>query len=184
MIRDGQAVVGGFITSGQVHGVPLEPGVLLELAATPSKFERNDFEPGHFTASAVLADRATRRLLLIFHPKLDRWLQPGGHFDPTDTSVVAAAAREVGEETGVLVDPLAAVPMALETHRIPAWGEEPSHLHLDLRFLFEVPEREQRLTAELETRWFAFDSPEARGALGSTLPRVGEILAARRERIE
>lgn len=181
MIRDGQAVVEAFVAAGQLHGVLVEPGELLELAANPSKFDRGDFEPGHFTASAVLVDGVTRRLLLIFHPKLDRWLQPGGHFDPPDASVAAAAAREAREETGVFVDPLAAVPMALEAHRIPAWGDEPSHLHLDLRFLFEVPEAEQRPAAELETRWFGLESREARGALGTTLARVDEILA-RRER--
>jgi len=178
MIRDGRAVVEGFVASGHVYGALVAPNRLVALAAVPAKFSRHDFSPGHFTASAVLVDRETRRLLLIRHPKLGGWLQPGGHIEPSDTSVVAAAAREAEEETGFVVRIRDAVPMALETHRIPAWGPEPSHLHLDLRFLFEVCEEAGRPSAGLERRWFALDSREAGQALGATLERVHEILGA------
>ncbi len=37
--------------------------------------------PGHLTGSALVVDPDDRRILLLFHAKLQRWLQPGGHAD-------------------------------------------------------------------------------------------------------
>lgn len=177
MIANGREVVEAFVAAGHVHGRHATPAELLAFAREPSKFTRGDYDPGHFTASAVIVDRERRALLLVRHPKLGAWLQPGGHFESTDRSVAGAAAREGGEETGFRLLSSRGVPMALESHRIPPWGAEPSHLHLDLRFLFEVSESDRRDPAELEARWYQLESPEAEGALGSTLGRVDEILA-------
>jgi 8-oxo-dGTP pyrophosphatase MutT (NUDIX family) len=73
----------------------------------------------------------------VFHARLRRWLQPGGHLEPTDDSIVAAARREVLEETGVIVD---AGPdtrlVAVDVHDIPAGRGEPAHRHHDLMFGF------------------------------------------------
>ena len=77
MIHDGSAVVRSFVAAGHVLGTPLEPERLLEFSTEPSKFSRRDFEPGHFTVSAVLADGEANQVFLIYHPKLKRWLQPG-----------------------------------------------------------------------------------------------------------
>jgi 8-oxo-dGTP pyrophosphatase MutT (NUDIX family) len=64
-------------------------------------FDRAHYAPGHITASAFVVDRARAEVLLILHGKLGRWLQPGGHVDPSDSSVWVAAQREVREETGL-----------------------------------------------------------------------------------
>ena len=37
--------------------------------------------PGHLTGSAFVVDSSAERALLLFHTKLQRWLQPGGHAD-------------------------------------------------------------------------------------------------------
>ena len=37
--------------------------------------------PGHLTGSALVVDPSDRRILGLFHTKLQRWLQPGGHAD-------------------------------------------------------------------------------------------------------
>jgi len=71
------------------------------LDADQPSWHRSAFEPGHFTASGFVASPDGSSLLLIHHGKLDRWLQPGGHFEEIDASVEAAAKREVLEETGV-----------------------------------------------------------------------------------
>lgn len=42
------------------------------------------------------------RVLLLLHPKLGRWLPPGGHVEPNELPD-DAAVREVEEETGVRV---------------------------------------------------------------------------------
>lgn len=103
---------------------------------------RHEFR-GHITASALLLN-ADRNLLLIHHNALNRWLQPGGHLDPSDTSPAYAALRELTEETGIdpsLVRPAPdweSTPLWLDRHWIPANPKknEPRHEHWDLQYLF------------------------------------------------
>lgn len=129
--------------------IPLDPRErdylvrMHELALSPSPFERGQFTPGHFTASAFVLDPSRSSLLLILHKKLGLWLQPGGHVDPTDERAFAAACREVAEETGVsaLLPLLAGESIFdIDIHRIPARRDEPAHEHFDVRFAF-VAER-------------------------------------------
>ncbi len=110
------------------------------LAAPGDPFARDHWDPGHFTASAFILSAAGDQLLLIFHGKLHRWLQPGGHVDPTDADVEAAARREALEEVGL--DVLERVGPGLfdvDVHEIPARKQDPAHAHFDLRFLFRAP---------------------------------------------
>lgn len=126
-----------------------EAGVETEHAAAMKRltasegdaFSRDHFLPGHFTASALVLSPDGQDALLIHHVKLQRWLQPGGHIEPTDMSLLAAAKREVLEETGVHgIDELGL--FDLDVHLIPARKSEPEHEHHDLRFLFRAHSRE------------------------------------------
>lgn len=58
----------------------------------------------HATAGAFVFSRFPTgwRLALIAHPRLDRWMIPGGHVED-DESQTQAALREVTEETGLRV---------------------------------------------------------------------------------
>jgi len=83
-----------------------------------------------------------RRVLLLHHRKLDRWLQPGGHGDPGETTGEEVALREAREETGLLglaLHPHAPRPLDVDVHEIPARPGEPVHEHLDLRYLVVAP---------------------------------------------
>lgn len=98
---------------------------------------RDEFDPGHFTSSGFVASPDGRCLLLIHHGRLGRWLQPGGHIEPDDSTVETAARREVAEETGI--SDLAGVGSGLlriHAHPIPPRAEEPSHTHIDLALGF------------------------------------------------
>ena len=118
---------------------------MLELIAAPDDpFRRDRFVPGHFTASAIVLAPEGGAMLEVHHAKLERWLQPGGHVEPSDATLEFAARREVEEETGLAElasEPGARMPFDLDIHAIPSRGAEPEHLHFDVRFLFRARTR-------------------------------------------
>jgi 8-oxo-dGTP pyrophosphatase MutT (NUDIX family) len=126
------------------------------LLATPAPFARTQIAPGHLTASALVVDPARRQVLLILHTKLGLWLQPGGHFEPGETDPLAAATREVQEETGLDARPLGdAAPLLLDVdvHQIPAHGAEPAHEHFDLRLLVSADGTPAAGPGTRDARW-------------------------------
>ena len=54
----------------------------------------------HFCASAFVIDPITKKILLVFHSKFRKWVQPGGHIEG-DEFPEETVKREVFEETGV-----------------------------------------------------------------------------------
>ncbi len=116
-------------------------------------FERSCL-PAHFTASAFVVSDDLEQVLLLFHAKLKRWLQPGGHADG-DRDLGRVAVKELREETGLRRN----CPMELfdlDIHIIPENSFEPAHEHFDLRFLFFACPS-QKLTQNNEStaiQWF------------------------------
>ena len=105
-------------------------------------FSRDQSE-AHFTASAIVVSTDGLRTCVVHHRQLDRWLQPGGHFEESDAGDVRRAAlREVLEETGCAAELIESAPMPLDVdiHEIPAHGQVPAHLHLDVRILVRAPD--------------------------------------------
>jgi 8-oxo-dGTP pyrophosphatase MutT (NUDIX family) len=97
---------------------------------------------GHVTCSGYVVSPGGR-VLHIRHNVLNRWLQPGGHLEPDDPDLVAAAVREVTEETGIPAGALTladAVPVDIDVHPIPANDakSEPDHQHFDVGYAFTV----------------------------------------------
>ena len=78
---------------------------------------------GHLTGSAITVSADGTRVLLLHHRKLDRWLQPGGHGDPGETTGEEVALREALEESGIrglALHPQAPRPLDVDVHDIPA----------------------------------------------------------------
>ncbi len=114
---------------------------------------------GHVTASAMIYDAHSDAFLLLHHRRLDRYLQPGGHVEPNDSSVMAAARREVAEETGLspndyewMSDRSGLRIFDLDTHAIPACPEkgEGEHYHHDVRFFLRLQHAARRV--QLDSR--------------------------------
>ena len=117
------------------------------VARTGDPFSRGNLAlgaGGHLTGSALLLSPDGLSFALIWHEKLGRWLQPGGHCEPeTDADLAETARRELIEETelpGESLTLLSSAPFDVDVHTIPARpdGSEPEHFHYDVRYLFKL----------------------------------------------
>jgi 8-oxo-dGTP pyrophosphatase MutT (NUDIX family) len=129
---------------------------MLSLLQARAPLSRAHFEPGHLTASAFVLSPEADAVLLIFHRKLGIWVQPGGHVEPGDLDLEAAARREVAEEVGLSLTGPAAAVFDLDIHDIPARKDEPAHQHFDVRFCLQSPTRVFAASDEVaDARWVA-----------------------------
>jgi 8-oxo-dGTP pyrophosphatase MutT (NUDIX family) len=128
--------------------------------------------PDHLTASVLVVSTDADRVLLTLHAKAGAWFQLGGHVEPADADVVAAATREAREESGLLDLVLDPVPVHLDVHPVPFCGD--GARHLDVRFVaVAADEHAHRISEESsELRWWAVDALP-----GSDL--TGLVVAAR-----
>ncbi|GLW44603.1 NUDIX hydrolase [Streptomyces sp. NBRC 14336] len=131
---------------------------------------------GHITASALVIDPTRERVLLTLHRKLRMWLQMGGHCEPGDATLSAAALREATEESGVTgLTLLPGGPVRLDRHPIPA----PCNWHLDVQYaVLAPPDAEHTVSEEsLDVRWFGYD--EVAGVADESVVRLLEATRAR-----
>jgi 8-oxo-dGTP pyrophosphatase MutT (NUDIX family) len=154
---------------------------LLRRAADPFTRDHRD----HITGSAVVARPDGSAFLMVFHKRLQRWLQPGGHVESGDASVLATALREAREETGVAALEIAngGRILDLDVHPIPATAKRPAHVHHDLRYLLTT-RADATIAEPLEIEkvgWFSIEEALATGAdesLARALLKAQQILAS------
>ncbi|MBS0628962.1 MAG: NUDIX domain-containing protein [Verrucomicrobia bacterium] len=120
-----------------------------------------------FVSTCFITDQ--NKFLLLLHPKLKKWLPPGGHIEKNETPP-EAALREVREETGLEVEFLTeehlwtsewnsqsiARPFCCLLEQIPALGNQLAHEHVD--FIFIARPVGGTL---LDGRWFSLEEIEA-----------------------
>ncbi|MGP0031706.1 MAG: NUDIX hydrolase [Acidimicrobiales bacterium] len=128
---------------------------LAELDRLPAPTDEHA-DPTHVTASGIVV--GTRGTVLHLHKRLGRWMQPGGHIDPGETSPVAAR-REAQEELGLAVTHPEDGPrlLHLDVHEA-ALG----HTHLDLRYLLIGPDTDPTPPPgeSPEARWCSWEEAE------------------------
>ena len=120
---------------------------------------------GHFTASAFVIAKKSKKILMLHHKVLRKYLQPGGHIEKTDINPLQAAKRELSEETGIdsetlfykCIEPLdELIPFNISVHKIPEnkSKNEKSHYHYDLQYLFFTEDEIPVTINELESSSF------------------------------
>ena len=103
---------------------------------------------GHITSQAFVYHQGRNAVALMHHKKLDIWIGQGGHVEPGDTDFIATARREAMEEAGFQnLRLLQETPYDLDIHGFPAKGDQPDHLHYDMRWLFETDDDTFHLNA-------------------------------------
>ncbi len=118
-------------------------------------------------------------MLLTLHAKLGRWLQTGGHIEPEDASLEAAALREAGEESGLADLELDPAPLLLSRHEVPCGPVVPC-FHLDVQYLIRTPSasRPSFGPESVDVAWFGFD------ALPDTDGSVRQLVSAAATRLQ
>lgn len=132
------------------------------LRTHPDPFNRHSYQPGHITGSTWILAEDTAQVALIYHRRLNRWLQPGGHAEPGETDGISTALREAREELGLELDPNQATLFDRDVHQIPATATQLTHLHFDIRYLCRI--EQQALVSDsdaLTARWFTVADLEA-----------------------
>jgi 8-oxo-dGTP pyrophosphatase MutT (NUDIX family) len=122
---------------------PLDPteaaqqvGTMLFLETCTQNPLSRDTPEGHMTASCVAIHPNQPWMVILWHKKIGRWVQPGGHVEDLDESVADASLRELCEETGATATDIAKFLgiVDIDVHPIPAHKDQPEHLHYDVRF--------------------------------------------------
>ncbi|MFE4512666.1 NUDIX hydrolase [Kitasatospora sp. NPDC056783] len=153
----------------------------LRLLGAGSGFSSRRTFPMHVTVGALLVRDG--EVLLIDHLAYGITLQPGGHLEPTDTTLLDAALRELTEETGLdgrLIAPLLPVPVYVEFGLVPARPEkdEPEHYHLDIGYAFSTERAEIGSIQETEVTgaaWYPLES--AVSVVGERVARAFGVTA-------
>jgi 8-oxo-dGTP pyrophosphatase MutT (NUDIX family) len=117
-----------------------------------------------FCSSVYIIDN--QKVLLIYHPKLQKWLPPGGHVEANETPD-EAAIREVREETGLTIEFLSQENLAIHCwnaksierpflcllEEIPPHQNTPAHQHVDFIYIAR-PKEPTIVSSPFHYQWF------------------------------
>ncbi|MGL5849827.1 MAG: NUDIX domain-containing protein, partial [Phycicoccus sp.] len=155
----------------------LRRAYLAHLAAHPGGIAKAG-PPAHLTASCLVMDDLGEYVLLTHHRRAGQWFQFGGHLEPGDGSLHAAARREAREESGVGDLEPVLDPVHLDRHLLVG---DFAHCreHLDVRYA-AVASRGARPSVSTEShdvRWWPVGAlPE--GTRAELAPLVSHARAA------
>ncbi|HVE31484.1 MAG TPA: coenzyme F420-0:L-glutamate ligase, partial [Mycobacteriales bacterium] len=154
--------------------------VLLSFLLARPDATRRACRPGHLTASTLVLDATGAHVLLTLHKRIGAWVNLGGHIEPEDHTVLAAATREAAEESGIDGLVLDADPIYLSAHPVTCSLGIPTR-HLDVTYLAVAPPGAQPVRSEEseDLAWFPV------GALpDGVVPDLPALLARGLARLE
>ena len=128
-------------------------------------FNRDNYEHGHITASALVVNKDRTKCVLLHHRKVGKWLQPGGHIEGK-MSPLQTAQQEVLEETGLKTDVLSEKILTLGVHVYPeVTGKNPEHYHYDITYLLQADEAASLVQNHESNgvQWFMLDEAHQKG---------------------
>lgn len=152
---------------------------LAHLEAHPDGMSR-ECRPDHVTAGVLVLSADLDQVLLNLHRKAEQWFHFGGHCEPTDPTLAAAARREGLEESGLPALDLTPRPVELSEHSVPFCAPGQVVHHLDVRYAARVPAHvEPAVSAEsLAVRWWPLgDLPPLQGEMHVLIGRARAVLS-------
>ena len=116
---------------------------------------------GHVTGSSWIVDEGGENVVLVFHRKLGKWVQPGGHCEG-ESDVLSVAVREAREETGLDVWAHDNAIFDVDAHEIPEYWNTPAHVHYDVRFLLRANAAQSPVVSaeSRAVRWVSLDEAQ------------------------
>lgn len=167
-----------------------ELGLFGDILKNPDLQNRKNMQ-GHLATKSFLLSNDGSKVLLLHHKALDKWLQPGGHVDIEDKSLVEAARRELIEETGlssVFYFPVNLenrhLPINIECSQIPERleKEETEHTHYDFSFVFVARENASLTIDQSESNganWISFEEFKQNTNFTETAIRIEKYIGSR-----
>lgn len=148
-------------------------------------------EVAHITASAFIINKNSNKVLVLQHKQLDMPLQPGGHIEETDATVIDAVYREVQEETAINKTDLTRMsffyedyPMDINSHSIAEnkGKKEKAHYHHDFGYVFLYAGEEEAVRIDPEeskySKWIEFSEIcKLSSRFKNIFPKIRHLLA-------
>lgn len=157
--------------------------ILEQIAAQRERILSRECEFAHMTASAIIVNKERTKTLMAFHKIYNSWAWTGGHADG-ENDFEAVARREAQEETGI--EGLRLLRGGIASMEIlPVWAhvkrgrQVPSHLHLNVSYLFEADDSLPLRVAQDENSavgWIAIDELERRVSEPLMIPIYKRLL--------
>ena len=112
--------------------------------------------PDHLTAGTLVLSGDGDRVLLNLHGKARRWFAFGGHLEPGDATLAAAARREADEESGLSDFRLDPTPVHLDLHSVSFCDPRGEVRHLDVRYAATAADEAAHEASHesLDVRWW------------------------------
>lgn len=125
---------------------------------------------GHFTGSSIILSIDHTETLLIYHPSFEKWIQPGGHIENSET-IEETILRETEEETGIHTGSLQFMKKEgrhlsfLHVFDVPENTKKnrPAHQHFNISLFLTynnetIDENLLIPTESLPTKWFSLSN--------------------------